>query len=138
LVLKTTKPKDFSYPSEIKSLGDHLRAKRVDLNLTQKRVAERIVADETTIYHWENNRTTPVIRFIPRIIEFLGYTPYAPTESLPEILRLCRQSLGLSQRKLASVLGVDESSLRSWESGRRKPSATSRRLIGTFLSDEAD
>ena len=29
-----------------------------------------------TICNWEINRTSPQLRFIPKIITFLGYVPY--------------------------------------------------------------
>jgi hypothetical protein len=46
---------------------------RLDLGLLPREVAEQIVADKTPIYHWERQVNTPGMRFIARIIEFLGY-----------------------------------------------------------------
>jgi transcriptional regulator with XRE-family HTH domain len=127
--IKAEKPKHSAHPNEINTLGDRLRAKRLDLGLTQQQVAQRLGIDETTVHNWERNHKVPVVRLLPRMIQFLGYSPYAPALSLPEQLKMCRRSLGLSQRKLAKALGVDESSLRNWESGRRKPSKKSLRII---------
>ena len=31
---------------------------------------------ESTIWNWEANRSSPQLRFIPRIIAFLGYNPH--------------------------------------------------------------
>jgi transcriptional regulator with XRE-family HTH domain len=46
------------------------------------------------------------------------------------VLRLARQSAGLTQEQLADVLGVDISTIQGWESGRRPLSAIS---AGDFL-----
>jgi transcriptional regulator with XRE-family HTH domain len=73
----------------------------------QKQVAQRLNVDEATVHNWEKNHTKPGVRFIPRIIKFLGYTPFTAGGSLPERLRARRLALGLSFRKLAKMLGVD-------------------------------
>jgi DNA-binding transcriptional regulator YiaG len=71
--------------------------------------------------NWERGRTSPAIRHVPRILAFLGYVPFAASRSLPERLRTYRQINGLSQAKLARQLGVDEETVRKWESGRSRP-----------------
>ncbi len=91
--------------------------------------------DEMTINNWETNRTDSVIRFVPRIIQFLGYTPYTIGEALPERLRAQRRVMGLSYKRLARLLGVDESSLRSWESGSKNPSIKCSQILEAFLTD---
>ena len=63
------------YPKQLRTVGDHLRKKRLELGLLQKQVAEQLGVDETTIYKWENHRSAPVIRVLPKIIQFLGYVP---------------------------------------------------------------
>jgi transcriptional regulator with XRE-family HTH domain len=120
--LKAKKPLPRTYPKELKTLGDHLRKKRLDLGLLQKDVAKILGVSQGTIYNWENNRTSPSLRAIPKIIEFLGYIPYDIQEKTPgEELRLLRRTLGLSQEKLATKLGVDPSTLWRWEKGKRTP-----------------
>lgn len=66
---------------ELKTLGDHIRKRRLELGF-QKDAAKQIGVDEATIFNWESNETTPTIRHIPRVIEFLGYNPLPPPESL--------------------------------------------------------
>jgi len=105
----------------LKTLGDHLRKKRLELGLLQKDVAKILGVSQDTIYNWENNRTSPSLRSIPKIIEFLGYIPYDIQGLSPgEELRLLRKCLGLSQEKLAKGLGIDPSTLWRWEKGKRK------------------
>ena len=47
----------------------------LDLNLLQKQVADQIGVHELTITNWEVNATVPEVRYMPVIIEFLGYNP---------------------------------------------------------------
>jgi DNA-binding XRE family transcriptional regulator len=63
------------------SLGDHIRAKRLDLGLLQKDVAKIIQVDTKSIVFWENNRHEPNIQHHPKIMEFLGYCPYKRPET---------------------------------------------------------
>jgi len=105
----------------LKTLGDHLRKKRLDLGLLQKDVAKILGVSKDTVCNWENNRTSPSLRSIPRIVKFLGYIPYDIQGKTPgEELRLLRRTLGLSQKKLAAELGIDPSTLWRWEKERRK------------------
>jgi transcriptional regulator with XRE-family HTH domain len=119
--LSAKKPKSEAYPAALKTYGDHLRAKRLDLGLLQKQVADEIGVDETSIYNWESNRVEPTVRFIPRIHLFLGYCPYTPGLPLSEKLKMWRQSLGFSQERMAKAVGVDETAWRRWEAGGRNP-----------------
>ena len=73
LTLKGPKPLPAQYPRELNTLGDHLRKHRLDLGLLQREIAEQIGVEESTITNWERQRTVPEIRYIPRIVEFLGY-----------------------------------------------------------------
>ena len=99
-----------------------------------KPVAEQIGVDVTTITNWESNRTAPAIRYFPRVIRFLGYNPFPPGQSLPEKLTTARKALGLSRRKLAQRLGVDESTLAGWETGRHRPMRKSMDTVQAFLT----
>jgi transcriptional regulator with XRE-family HTH domain len=111
VVLRAEKLKDAWYSSKIQTWGDHVRARRLDLGLLQKEGCSIFGVDDTTINNWETNRTKPVVSFLPRIVEFLGYAPYMQPTSFGARLRMHRVALGLSQEKLANQLRVDESSI---------------------------
>jgi DNA-binding XRE family transcriptional regulator len=70
--LKTNENTEFLEDSI--SLGGHLRHRRLQLGLYQKEVAERLGVASSTIWKWENGWTVD-LRFIPRVIKFLGYNP---------------------------------------------------------------
>jgi DNA-binding XRE family transcriptional regulator len=105
----------------------------LDLGLLQKQVADEIGVDETTICNWEGNKTAPVIRCIPAILQFLGYNPFPPVQTIPEQLITARKMLGISQWKIAETLGVDPTTVQGWEAGRHKPIRRCLEKIGTVL-----
>ncbi len=134
--LRARKPKNHKYPKQLKSLGDHIRAHRLDLGSLPRDVARKAGVSEASIWQWENNRTTPKVSLITRIYEFLGYAPYTPPESFGAWLGQARKGLGLSRRKLAQTLGMDVTTVDRWERGRGRPTAASlarlRRLLERF------
>jgi transcriptional regulator with XRE-family HTH domain len=106
----------------LKTLGDLLRKRRLDLGLLQQEMAQRLGVGEESVYNWETNRYQPSLRVIPKIVQFLGCVPY-DTSGMPlgERIVTIRRCLGLSREELAERLRVDESTLRDWEHGRRRP-----------------
>ena len=122
------------YPKNIKTIGDHLRKKRLDLKLSQRKVAQIIGVSEATIWNWENNRKSPKVGFLPKIFKFLGYSLYEPKISFPEKLAFLRKSLGLSQEKLAKLVGLDESTIRKLEKGKSKPAKKTLEKLEKFFN----
>lgn len=134
---KGPRPLPRSYPQVLATIGDHLRKRRFDLGLLQREVAERLGVDLTTVTNWELKRTTPALRFIPGIIGFLGYAPFPAGASLPDRLRTCRELCGLSQKRLACCLQVEESTLARWERGTRRPTHVLLKRVEAFLASQA-
>ena len=88
--------------------------------------------DDVTIYLWEKNRVQPSLAQISKIIKFLGRDPFEKqTENLGENIRAYRRIHGLSQRKLAEQLGVDQTTLAGWERGGHHPI---KRLLDQVIS----
>jgi DNA-binding XRE family transcriptional regulator len=58
-VINAPKPKHFGYPIELKTIGDRLMARRMDLGLYQKDVAALLGVTEDTVCYWENGRVKP-------------------------------------------------------------------------------
>lgn len=118
-------------------MGDHLNKRRLELGLFQRDVASRVGVNESTVLNWESNACAPAIRFIPRIIAFLGYDPYPAPELLPDQLLAQRRHLGLSRRRMAKELAVDEGTLARWENGTSRPSGRRLRLVERLFTSEA-
>ena len=136
--LTAEKPSSLAYPAELNTLGDHIRKRRLDLGLTQCEVAEKLGVTESTVWNWEASHSSPQLRFIPRIIAFLGYSPY-DTESGTFSKRIiaCRRVMGLTQKELARRLDIDPSTLGRWETGRGQPSKKHDESLEDFLRNLA-
>ncbi len=131
--LRAPKPKPVQYPNEINTLGDHIRTRRLDLKLLQKQVSDHIGVGEITITNWERNATVPAIRYIPAILSFLGYNPIPQAQTLIERFASVRKMLGLSQRKVSELLGLDESTVQGWEAGQHEPNGRNVEMLEQFL-----
>ena len=120
---------------EIKTLGDHVRKRRLDLGLTQQAVADRLDVAKDTIRTWERNRHPPALAHTPAVIVFLGYVPYREPTNLAERLIFYRRLNGISRRELAHRLGADETTVWRWEAGRGRPSFRFQRELARWLAD---
>jgi transcriptional regulator with XRE-family HTH domain len=122
-----SKPLSSAYPKNIESVGDHLRARRIEQELKQSDVSVILQVSEATITNWENNLTKPETRYIPAIIRFLGYNPNtADTNSLGGRIKYYRQTNGLTHKKMGKIFGVNASTIGSWENNEHVPN---RRLL---------
>lgn len=134
ITLKAQKPSNPAYPLSLISIGDHIKKKRLDLHLFQKDVAELIGVQTDSIVNWERNRFSPQIHQLPKVIEFLGYMPFElPKETMGDKIKSYRKEYGLTQRKLAKILGVDQTTIRDWERNKHKPSKKMLRTICKFI-----
>jgi len=70
------------YPKKLKILGDHIRARRLDLGLLQKDVAGIIGVTTDTITNWEKGRNQPMHRRYLKINKFLGYSHFERLKSI--------------------------------------------------------
>jgi transcriptional regulator with XRE-family HTH domain len=108
--LRASKSNSVSYTKQINSLGDHIRTHRLDLKLLQKQVADQIGVDKATITNWERNSVAPAVRYLPTIIQFLGYDPLPP-HSLSALLPRAENSACRSRkwpREWASIQAGSE------------------------------
>jgi transcriptional regulator with XRE-family HTH domain len=135
--LKGLRPSPKAYPKEIKTLGDHLRKRRLELGLLQRQAAELIGVEVSTLRNWEGQRNTPALPGMPGIITFLGYNPLPEAETISQKLTRYRTAQGISQEKVAKQLGIDESTLARWERGDRTPTGLYRKLVEKLLSDHS-
>lgn len=55
------------------TIGQHIKKKRLELELTQKGAAARIGVTPATVFNWENGLSQPKVDHLPAIHAFLGY-----------------------------------------------------------------
>ena len=105
------------------------------MKLTKRQLSLNLNVSDITIYLWERNKVRPSLAQIPKIIEFLGRDPFAKeAENLGDRIREYRRVHGLTQKKLASLLGTDQTTLAGWERGKHKPSKKLIDKLSLFLS----
>jgi transcriptional regulator with XRE-family HTH domain len=117
--LKSLKP--VSYERVPKTLGQHLKKRRLELGLLQRDLRERFKLEKETYANWEKDRCYPAMKHWPNIIELLGSDPNPIPVTLGERLLAYRRAKGISRKKLAAKLRVDEGTLWKWEIERRRP-----------------
>jgi transcriptional regulator with XRE-family HTH domain len=100
--------------------------------MLQREVAEQIGVDHSCITNWEGNTSSPDGRFIPAIIDFLGYNPLPPAAGLAEELVRQRTTLGLTQKDAAGLASIP-STLAKWERAEREPAGKYLDRVQQFL-----
>ena len=125
------------YEREPRTLGQHLRKRRLELGLKQIGLRVRFKLDKETYANWENDRCFPATKHWPKALAFLGYDPMPATQTLGAKLLAFRRQSGMSRKALANLIGADEATVWRWESGEREPKSTSHMLAVTTLLRES-
>jgi len=138
LRLTAATPKPY-YPKQFKHLGDHLKARRVDLGLEQRAVAARIGTTVESLRNWECGVRQAEERIIPGIIRFLGYNPLPEATTFGESVRRARLSRGWTLRCLAQIADVDPATAARLEvdAGRLSRRPVMALLIALGLSESS-
>ena len=123
------------YPTAPKTVGEHLRKRRIDLGLRQRDLAGQWALRTETVAGWERGLLKPSIRSWPRVIVFLGFDPNGAGDSPGERLEAARRRLGLTRRELAAKVGLDEGSICRWARGGRQPSPWMAARTESILQD---
>jgi DNA-binding XRE family transcriptional regulator len=121
------------YPLDPKTIGEHIRKRRLYLCLHQIEVAKMIGVTESTVWNWEHG-TEPELRYMPKIIEFLRYVPFECPEDTLGQLKYFKQVKGLSYERLGEIMRKDPEQLTDWLSKRVKPCKRSVQEIKRFLT----
>ena len=117
-------------------MAERLRKRRKDLGLTIATLARDFGVDQSTISGWQTGRQTPSTKHIPKVIEFLGYSPFEinNASSLAERIVMLRKTRGLTGQALAKALGVNDETLSRWERGEVVPSPKSQAMLESFFA----
>ncbi len=109
------------YPANPKSIGEMIRKRRLDLNLSQVGAAGIIGGNEMTVVNWEKGHSSPRIHHMAKVTEFLGFNPFDNGATLSQRLVNHRQALGMTQKEFSCQIEVNQSTLAHWERGEREP-----------------
>lgn len=119
-------------------MGDHVRRKRLKMELMRKDVAKLLGVNPWTILNWEKGRTEPPITVVPALLGFLGYDPFPKPRTLPDHLLTKRRGMGWSIKAAAEEVGVDPGTWGNWESGQTVLYRQHRVLIARLLGLSVD
>lgn len=111
-----------------------MKKRRLDLKMLQEQVAKELGVTVCTYRNWEKNRSNPSLVFMPKVVQFLGYVPYdISNQDFGKQIAAKRRFLGLRQKDLARLIGVDRTTVRSWEKGKNKPNKEHMKELTTFM-----
>ena len=131
--LKTVRPSQSIENPQV--IGEHIKNRRLQLKLTQADVAKVFEICEDSITGWENGRSEPQIQFYPKIIKFLGYNPFPVNiETLAGRIKNYRITQGLSHKKFGQKIGVDASTISTWEEGKHKPTSKMTKILEEIIN----
>jgi len=124
------------------SLGEKLKRRRAELNLTEEEVAQRLAVSLRILTLWETNTIYPRWAYHTRLSEFLGFNPFDDSlhenpesnephdvanlrsddnQSLGARLREWRKRMKLNRCALSRLLGTNRTTLLRWENGNCQP-----------------
>lgn len=132
------KPHPQGYPIEPKTIGEHIKKRRMDLGLSQAQAAREISVTEDTCCYWENGRNSPKVSEYPAIIRFLGYYPQThETETLGGKITRYKRMHGMNNRAFGALCGVDAGTVAKWERNETTPLRRSMKKVLSVLHKEA-
>ena len=126
------KPKEFAF--EPKTLGEHIKSRRISKNLTQGEAARILEVNAWTVLNWEKGHTKPRVESMPSILQFLGYDPLKGPKTLSERMVVKRRGMGWTIKKAARRFGVDAGTWSGWERGTSVPQLRYAALLDNFLA----
>lgn len=132
ITLKALKPKETAF--ELRTLGEHVRRRRLELRLTQKQAVDWLAVNPWTVLNWEKGHTEPSIESMPAILQFLGYEPFPESKTLPERMLAKRRAMGWSIKEAARQLGIDAGTWGVWERGATAPKGQHLMLLNALVS----
>ena len=62
-------------PTEPRTVGEHLKCRRLELHLFQSDLAKMFGVDPVSIVNWEKNTYQPDNERMPAIVKWLSYDP---------------------------------------------------------------
>ena len=104
-------------PEAPKTIGDHIRKRRLERHILQESLAERFGVNVETLKNWERGVEQPMIRHLPAVIGFLGLDPDPEPNEIPKRIAYARRQMGWTQEELAKSLKVGTVTVGRWEAG---------------------
>lgn len=122
---------DVTY-SDDAPIGEKIRALRITKGLSQSQFAKELMTTSATISRWEGGQDIPSQRMLARLEEWarvvLDSSVEQPSRKQSDFssqfgreLTKLRKAAKLSQKSLAVEIGVDDTTISAWETGKSQP-----------------
>ena len=111
-------------PTDRRAWGYFLKQVRTERGLSGYEVADVLGVSEPSVSRWETSTEPPHVKYIPAIIDFLGFVPWCRTpyqSSLGESVKAAREIKGYTQRALQQAAGVNQATIVYIERGTTNP-----------------
>jgi len=125
------------YPVQPKTVGEHIKKRRLDLGLKQTEVAARLGIHFTSLQLWERGVGDPGVKPLPDIIRFLGYVPFQCEATPGSRISFLRRCSGKTQEELAEMISCNPDTIGRWESNLSN-SSRKRDLAMCILRQELE
>lgn len=134
--ITTPRPKPDSYPKELKTIGDHIRAWRIEKRLLQKDIARILGVCEDTVTGWETRSKNPMMCQMPGIFQMLGCFPiHFSVETFGGKITFYRYLKGITPKEFGLLVGADASTVRAWEANKNSPHMQRKKIIENIIED---
>ena len=134
VAVEREKPGSSIKVSESDPIGRHILKRRLERGMLQRQLAEVLGVCEDSITGWENGHSLPQISIYPRLIVFLGYVPFATAiDTIGKRIKYYRMTKGLSYKRMGKLVGVDASTVGSWENEKFLPKGKLRGKLEKLL-----
>jgi len=128
IVLKGDIARD-GFPSNPETFAEHILAARLERGLSQGELATLLGVTESTVWNWEDGRSSPPVHACREVIGFLGYDPFPLQPGNAGMLLAFRRRMGLRVKDAAAKAGVDAGTWSSWEKGNGAGTAGFQKTI---------
>lgn len=110
-----------------------MRSERLKRGIEQKDVGILLGVTESTVWNWENGRSSPPVHQCKRIIGFLGFDPFERRGLFSEELIAFRRTRGLRIKEAASFASVDPATWSNSEKEEGRITTACRKRIQNLL-----
>lgn len=129
--------------SDLSTVGSRIRYYRLLNNLTQDELATRSALDRSTIIRYENDLVEHSIDIVDRISETLKIIPSIIYDDYLKFIssdydnkiKYIRMRLGLNQKELGEIIGVNQATISNWERSLSMPSRESFTILKELINE---
>lgn len=119
------------------AFGERVRAKRLELGISQREAARELGISHGTLVTWEKGQRTPAAENIERLALFFKCPIRELLPDMPERLQSPilkkRLALGVSARVVSQTLGFCEGLVARWERGDEKPTPKNAVILARYF-----